>query len=162
MIALIAMVALASCAPRRAPSPEPAPPQAQPQPLPPVQTAPAAPAPGWEDAALAPGAWSYSPQGPAAAYGSNAQPLFTIRCEIASRRLLLARAGYAGPLIVRTSHGDRSLPAGPDGAALSAADPFLDAIVFSRGRFAVEAQGQARLVIPAWPEPARVVDECRG
>lgn len=159
---MTAVVALASCAPRRPPTPEPAPPQAQPQPLPPVQTAPATPAPGWEDAALAPGAWSYSPQGPAAAYGSAAQPLFTVRCELASRRVVLARPGNGGSLIVRTSHGDRSLPGGPDGASLSAADPFLDAIVFSRGRFAVEAQGQTRLVIPAWPEPARVVDECRG
>jgi hypothetical protein len=45
---------------------------------------------------------------------------------------------------------------------LPASDPFLDQIVFSRGRFAVEAQGQARLILPTWPEPARVVEECRG
>jgi len=37
----------------------------------------------------------------------------------------------------------------------------LDAIAFSRGRFSVEAAGTARLVIPAWPEAARVVEACR-
>jgi hypothetical protein len=35
-------------------------------------------------------------------------------------------------------------------------------MAFSRGRFMVEAQGMATLVLPAWPEPARVVEDCRG
>jgi hypothetical protein len=38
----------------------------------------------------------------------------------------------------------------------------LDQIVFSRGRVSVEAEGLPALTIPTWPEPARVIDECRG
>jgi hypothetical protein len=44
---------------------------------------------------------------------------------------------------------------------LAATDPLLDAIAFSRGRFAVEAPGLPTLILPTWPEPARVVEECR-
>ena len=40
-------------------------------------------------------------------------------------------------------------------------DPLLDAIAFSRGRFTVESESGAMLVLPAWPEPARVVEDCR-
>jgi hypothetical protein len=35
-------------------------------------------------------------------------------------------------------------------------------MVFSRGRFTVEVPGAPMLVIPAWPEPARVIEDCRG
>jgi hypothetical protein len=34
--------------------------------------------------------------------------------------------------------------------------------VFSRGRFAVETDGLPTLVLQTWPEPARVVEDCRG
>jgi len=91
---------------------------------------------------------------------------FAVRC-LTGRRIALSRTGAAGnALTVRTSDGARSLPAatGPDGlaATLDAADPLLDAMVFSRGRFAVEAAGATLLILPAWPEPARVVEDCRG
>jgi hypothetical protein len=45
---------------------------------------------------------------------------------------------------------------------LQARDPLLDQIAFSRGRFTIEAPGAAMLVIPAWPEAARVIEDCRG
>ena len=47
-------------------------------------------------------------------------------------------------------------------ATLSAGDPILDAMVFSRGRFTVEAPGLPMLVLPTWPAPARVIEDCRG
>ena len=47
-------------------------------------------------------------------------------------------------------------------ARLNPGDPVLDAMVFSRGRFAVEAPGTPLLVVPAWPEPARVIEDCRA
>jgi hypothetical protein len=47
-------------------------------------------------------------------------------------------------------------------AALPANDRFLDEIVFSRGRFTVEVPGLPMLVLPAWAEPARVIEDCRG
>ena len=40
-------------------------------------------------------------------------------------------------------------------------DPIIDAIVFSRGRFGVAVPGQATLVMPNWPEIARVAEDCR-
>lgn len=45
---------------------------------------------------------------------------------------------------------------------LPASDPLLDQMAFSRGRFMVTAEGGASIVVPAWPEFARVVEECRG
>lgn len=40
-------------------------------------------------------------------------------------------------------------------------DPLLDAMAFSRGRFAVEVQGLPTLYVPSWPEVSRVVEDCR-
>ena len=154
---------LSSCAPRR-PAPEAAPPPPPPAPAP----APAPAAPGWADAPLSAGDWTYRDEGgvSSAAYGPAQAPVFILRCE-RSREVSLVRTGAgSGPLIVRTSFGERSLPAAaqPEGLAarLAAADPLLDQMLFSRGRFAVEAQGTVRLVLPAWPEPAKVVEDCRG
>ena len=45
---------------------------------------------------------------------------------------------------------------------LPPADPLLDQIAFSRGRFLVQAEGGPSLILPAWPEPARVIEDCRG
>ena len=46
-------------------------------------------------------------------------------------------------------------------AELFALDPLLDAIAFSRGRFAVTMAGGSPLVVPAWPEAARTIEDCR-
>ncbi len=160
--AALAAALLGSCAPRPAP---PAPAPAPAPPPPPVQPpAPPPIAPGWEDAPLSGGDWSFGDaQGRSRAlFGAQ----FAIECE-APGRIRLVRAGAGGnALTVRTSNALRSLPAAvqSDGLAarLSAGDPLLDAIAFSRGRFAVEAAGVPPLVLPAWPEPARVVEDCRG
>lgn len=153
--AAMAMAAalLAGCASR----PEPAPPAVPvARPAPPAATVPAAPAPtaeDWPDRPLSPGDWSYRRD----AGGSEARFAgFSLRCD--KGRILLARDG-GGPLRVRTSYGERRLPAG---AALSADDPLLDEMAFSRGRFAVDGDGAEALTIPAWPEPARVIEDCRG
>ena len=47
-------------------------------------------------------------------------------------------------------------------ATLPASDPLFDQIVFSRGRFLVRVTGGSDLVLPSWPEPARLIEECRG
>jgi hypothetical protein len=39
-------------------------------------------------------------------------------------------------------------------------DPLLDQMAYSRGRFMLAAGGQ-ELIVPAWPEVARVVEDCR-
>jgi hypothetical protein len=124
--------------------------------------APAAPAPGWSFAPFSPGRWTYSGgASPSARYGIS----FTIRC-LAPGRIQLERSGATGgALTFRTTAMERSVRAaeGPSGvtAELPAGDPLLDALAFSRGRFAVEAAGLPRLIVPAWPELARVVEDCR-
>ena len=167
--AALALAMLASCAPRPAP-PEPVPqPRADPpRPRPQPQVPPPAPL-DWRDAALAPGDWSYRSEGGAssAAYGPPGAPAFVVRCE-PSRQISLARIGAGGGTVlnIRTTGSARSLPAARRQSALVASvavsDPLLDEMAFSRGRFAVEVPGQPLLIGPAWPEVARLIEDCRG
>ena len=134
---------------RSAPTPSPAPP---PPPLP----------QDWRDIALTPGDWTYRSEaaGSIARYGAGA-PAFALRCNHATRQLVVERpdAPAGTRLVVRTSFGERALAAG---SALAVADPLLDQIAFSRGRFTVSADGLPMLVLPSWPEPARAIEDCRG
>ncbi|HEX8654988.1 MAG TPA: hypothetical protein VF693_07185 [Allosphingosinicella sp.] len=161
-------IVVASCATRPAPAPEPAP-VARPAPrLPPAVPAPPQ-ARQWQDAPLSPGDWSWDTATATAAYGPPARPSLVLRC-VGGGRVAIERRGAApataGNLTIRTSTTARTLPArsGPEGleAILAASDPLLDAILFSRGRFAVEATVLPALIVPAWPEPARMVEDCRG
>jgi hypothetical protein len=160
--ALALLAALGGCA---APTRAPPAPAALPQPLPPppVPPSPLPPPPqaeDWRDIALTPGDWSYSGDaaGSEARFGDAALGL---RCDRARRQIVIARAGAAAgaEIFVRTSFGSRRLAAG---AALAASDFLLDQMAFSRGRFTVEAAGLPMLVVPAWPEAARVIEDCRG
>ena len=170
----VAVAALASCVPK--PQPEKAP-DAAPRPAPQVvqRPVPAPPPPAnWADAPLTPGEWSYrGGAAPEAHFGPpGADPLFVVRCDPARRSVTLVRpgSGAAQPAIqVTTSTNSVQVPAvqqpaAPAGvaASLSASNPLLDAMVFSRGRFMVAVPGLPRLIVPAWPEPARVIEDCRG
>ncbi|MFC3439982.1 hypothetical protein ACFOKF_02010 [Sphingobium rhizovicinum] len=171
---------LASCvgpAPQR-PAPTPAPQPTRPAPPPPAP-APAAPTTvEWQYRPVTPGNWSYRAEaaGSAAFYGPTAADArLILRCDRASRRISLARAN-AGPnpanggaIIVRTSYGATSWPATPSAGAppqlvavRAASDPVLDQIAYSRGKIAVETTGTEPLIIPAWAEAARVIEDCRG
>jgi hypothetical protein len=163
---LFTLVAIAACAPRQSPPPPPAPPVAQPRP---VQPPPPPPPMDWRDRALTPGGWTYRAEGNAtvASFGGAS---FAVRCDRATRQVTLLRSGVTSGnmMTVRTSSTARNLPlsiqqnvAGTF-TALPANDRLLDAIAFSRGRFTVEVPGTPMLVIPAWPEPARVVEDCRS
>ena len=153
------LVGVASCAPKREAEAVRPPVRTAPLPRPVPAPSPPLPAVGWEDMALTPGDWVYREEGPSAVYGNA---VFTVRCDRQARQVTLNRGGATGALVIRTSYGARTLPGTASGATVAANDPFLDQMVFSRGRIAVEAEGQARLVLPTWAEPARVVDECRG
>jgi hypothetical protein len=156
LIVMAAACLLAGCASRPAPAPTAAPaaPPAARQVAEPVVPPPAVE--DWPDRPLSPGDWTYS--GDAA--GSEARFAgFGLRCDSARRRIVLFREGASGALRVRTSYGARSLSAGE---TLAPADPLLDEMAFSRGRFAVEADGAETLIVPAWAEPARVTEDCRG
>jgi hypothetical protein len=122
--------------------------------VPPAQT-------DWRDLPLTPGSWRYAaaPGGSVARYGTGDTPVLVMRCDLSARAVRLELPGTTGPLTVRTSSSTRTLP---PGGALASRDPFLDEIAFSRGRFSVAAAAAATLYLPAWAEPARVVEDCRG
>lgn len=167
------MVLLASCVgpPSRSPAPaRPAPRPVQPAPAAPPAATPAPPAANWEDRALTPGDWRYMQegQGSVAVFAAAGQPLFTLRCDRATRRISALRAGVGqGGMVIRTSYGAVNWPAASDGsgrmiAARSATDSVLDQMAYSRGKIGVEMQGLAPLILPAWAEVARVIEDCRG
>lgn len=119
------------------------------------------------------GAWSYS----AVAGGSEARfsgasgiVQLALRCDRTVRRVTISKAATAPSpsLFVWTTGVSRNLAApGFDAAAgrlnvqLTANDPLLDAMAFSRGRIAVGMGAIPALVVPPWPEVARVVEDCR-
>ena len=156
------LAALASCASRPEAPPPPPPPRPAPVILAPRPPSPPPPALAWEDMALTPGSWRYSAgaSGPVAVYGSAAGASFSVRCS-QTRQILVTREGVgsSGLMTIRTTSTARSFEA--NDASLAPSDPILDAIAFSRGRFSVDSPGLPLLIIPAWPEPARVIEDCR-
>ena len=169
---LMALAVLGGCVAERKVAPVPAPSPAMrppPRPLPVI-----APPADWRDAEFTPGDWSHgtASAGSTAAFGPvGSEPLLALRCERAAGRIVLTRAGAASgqvPLSVITTNGTRAFTASAlEGAAPSLAvsltprDPILDAIVFSRGRWAIDVPGLPTLTLPAWPEVGRVIEDCR-
>ena len=94
----------------------------------------------------------------------------TVRCVRATRRISIVRPAMAAAasLNLWTSNSARQLPAMFDPgtaelrAEISAFDQLLDALAFSRGRFAVAISGAAPIVVPNWPEPTRAIEDCRN
>lgn len=172
LLAASGLVLLAGCVPAPStPPPAPAPrPVSAPAPVAPRPTP--TPSADWRDWPLTPGDWRYraAPGGGLATYGvAEASPVVRLRCDVATRRVTIALAGAApATLTLRTSSVVRAVPAAlepgtPGAIALSFAanDSFLDALGYSRGRFVIEGTGLPTLVIPAWPEILRVVEDCR-
>lgn len=177
--ALLGALALAACVP---PSPQPTP---VPSPTPTPVASPAAAPPqvvtpsfdNWMDAPQTPGDWNYVAEAAEtlAVFGTGRTPDavdLIIRCDRQSRRVSIARSGTATgqvEMLVRTETQDRRLTASPVQsrgalivAELASSDPLLDAIAFSKGRFAVDVTGTSPIYAPAWPEITRVVEDCRG
>jgi hypothetical protein len=168
-VATAALSLLAGCAT----TPPPRPPAARPAAVP-VAPPPSPPPSGdWRDLPLSPGAWNYAAEssGSSARFGLPGAPKLAIRCDKATRMIHFALAGAvpgSGSLVVTTSYGSRNLPlsagaAGTGEASLPAADSFLDRIAFSRGRVSYATLPTMPLLMtPAWAEPARVIEDCRG
>ena len=118
------------------------------------------------------GNWRYqrTSSSSVAEYGaSGGAPALSLRCDLTSRTVTLGKAGLPSAnsgMIVRTSTVLRTLPTRGEGgyvaSALAANDSLLDAMSYSRGRFAIQQAGTAQLIMPAWPEIARVVEDCRS
>ena len=161
--AMAGFLLLAGCASKPAPAPAPAPAPIE-TPREPVAPPPA-PAPAdWRDLPLSPGDWDYSEESgySEARFGPPGGARFRLRCDKAARRLALAlgEGAAAGAITVRTTSEARSFDAAS--ATLAPSDSLLDAIAFSRGRFTVEQAGRPIIVLPAWPETARVTEDCRA
>ena len=154
--ATAAFALLAGCVSKPAPAPAPRPAPARPAESPVVPAVPPPSPADWRDMDLTPGNWSFD--GAAARFLAADGAAFALRCDQSARRVTIEREGAAGDMIVRTTAVERRFPEAR--VPLPATDPFLDAIAFSRGRFTVEAAGRV-MVIPAWPEPARIVEDCR-
>ncbi|MBW8785403.1 MAG: hypothetical protein JF593_12335 [Novosphingobium sp.] len=129
----------------------------------------------WRDAPATEGDWRWALEDGAsvARFASPAAAtLVELRCDRPAGVVRLRRAASAAesaPLTVITTSTTRVLSAATDGgpgpvlaAALPVRDPLLDAIAFSRGRFALDAPGTAPLYLPSWPEISRVIEDCRG
>lgn len=171
------LILLGSCvgpAPRQVnPAPTPAP-RPTPTPAPTQPATPAAPqASEWQYRATAPGDWRWQSDAAMsiARFGPPpADTRLTIRCDRASRRISIIRTGAGqGTMTIRTSYGATSWPATasiaptPQTIAVrAAADTALDQIAYSRGKFAVEVAALEPLIVPAWPEVSRVIEDCRG
>lgn len=173
-VSLLAFLALAGCIPATEPAPAPAPaPAPSPRPSPAPTAAVPAPAPSssnWMDAPQTPGNWTYAAG--TAIFGDPASGArLTLRCDRATGAVQISRAGTgAVPLqmIIRTEFAERALDAQPTESdppmvvtRLAARDALLDAMAFSKGRFAVEVAGLMPLYVPSWPEVTRVIEDCR-
>ena len=122
---------------------------------------------------VSPGRWTYRAVtgGSEAAFvdGAGATRM-VIACGKLTRLVTLSRisAAPASSLSFWTSSDSRNLasrfdqPSGRIIAQVGGMDPLLDAIAFSRGRFAVSMPGSPALVLPAGIEIAHVVEDCRA
>ena len=111
------------------------------------------------DASLTPGQWNYARTagGSEARFGAS----LAITCNASSRLVMVRRLDVVAPaaLTITTDLLVRGVPAS---GTMGASDRLLDAIAFSRGRFLVDGGGAQRLVIPASPEAARSIEDCRN
>jgi len=163
----LALMVGACSAPQVVPPPAPQPTSRPAPPPPPPSAQPAFK--DWRDAPQTPGDWRY--ENGTARFGSAGSTLFAITCNRAARTVSLIRTGTAQralPMTVATTSETRPLSAepAPQGSpqlvvTLPANDRLLDAMAFSRGRFTVEINGLPTLYLPAWPEVARVTEDCR-
>lgn len=170
---VLVMLVMNGCGPERNIVPSPTP-SSTPRLAPSPQRTSIAPPSNWRDAELTFGNWSYraAKAKSVATYGPPGEdPLVALRCDQAAGRIVLFRAGSASgdlPLSVITTNASRAFTASAQGGLnpsraiiLMPRDSILDAIAFSRGRFAIEVRGLPTLTVPAWPEVARVIEDCR-
>ena len=138
-----------------------------------AQTVVPAAAPDLSNAQPLAGSWTYAntADGSEATFrDAAARPQLVVHCTRAARQVTIAKpaAGAAPFLLLWTSSLSRSLPAsfnpatGRLSATVGAYDPILDAFAFSLGRVGVTVSGLPSLVVPAWAEAVRVIEDCRA
>lgn len=167
---VLASLLTSACSDQRvipAPSPTPTP-RPTAAPLPPAQR----PAADWRDAPIAPGDWRWSSEDgqSTARFAGNA---LVLRCNRSNATVTIQRNGGTGDgsdvaMTITTTTTSRpvlakALAGNPPAvaASLGARDSLLDAIAYSRGRFAVNVASLPPLYVPSWPEVSRVIEDCR-
>jgi hypothetical protein len=119
--------------------------------------------------------WTYAAEkgGTAARFAApGAMPLLVLRCDAARRMVVLLRPAASNAPVaasISTSSGAHDFTASPadnvDPRALAIEldprDRVLDQMAFSRGRFTLDISGFPALVLPAWAEVGRVIEDCR-
>lgn len=167
LLAAAGLTVLAGCAVPPPPAPAPAPPVARPTPAP---AAPLSPDVGWRDAPITPGTWTWAMSGQQSVARFAGGELSLVCDRNASAVTLLRRGAASGsvPATILTTIRNASFSAVPldrlpPHVAITFApnDPVLDAMAFSRGRFAVEVMGLPTVIAPSWPEVSRVIEDCR-
>lgn len=118
-----------------------------------------------------PGLWQWHREGgvSVARFGDSLDPaLFSMTCNPLAGTIGLKRRavrGWGPAMTLSTTTLSRRIAIPPAGGGavvvVSARDPLLDAMAFSRGRFAVEVPGLLPLYLPSWPEVSRVIEDCR-
>jgi hypothetical protein len=170
-LTFVAMLLLASCV---APPPPPAQ-RAAPVP-PPVAAQPALMprlSADWNDWPFSVGDWVYrrDDRGSIALFGPAGQnAVVSLRCDLQNRRIYVSREATAPGqrIVIRTSSSTKEFAAKPTGGTpaylateIMPMDAILDAMAFSRGRILLETDGHSPIILPAWAEIARVVEDCR-
>jgi hypothetical protein len=173
ILPIVVLLAIAGCSSPPAPPPK-APPTKPAVATPPSTTVEQRPTGDWTDWRLTAGDWVYrrDDRGSIALFGvAGNDAVVTLRCDKSRARIYLARAGTGsgGKMVVRSSSALKEFAASPTGGALPYLaseilpdDRILDAVAYSRGRFALEVDGQLPIAIPSWAEIGRVVEDCRG
>ena len=119
------------------------------------------------------GSWTYAAtsDGSEAGFANAAGAVqLTVHCTRATRHVSIAKpASAAAPFInVWTSSLTRSVPSSFNPATgrltidFVPYDPLLDALASSRGRVGFSVGTDPALVVPAWAEAARVIEDCRA
>ena len=145
--------------------------------MPPPVAAQPAPTPrlsaDWNDWPFAVGDWVYQrdDRGSIALFGPAGQnAVVSLRCDLQNRRIYVSREATAPGqrIVIRTSSSTKEFAAKPNGgtpaylaAEIMPMDAILDAMAFSRGRILLETGGHSPIILPAWAEIARVVEDCR-
>ena len=106
-------------------------------------------------------------------FGTPGTPRLVIACDLDTREIGIVRTtsvARQGEVAMRISTETTSRPMMAMAASGSPArvfttldprDPLLDAMAITRGRFAVEVEGEPGLYVPAWAEVTRVIEDCR-
>lgn len=124
------------------------------------------------DAPQTPGNWSYrdAANSSAASFAKRGQmPVLVITCDKMAKRVRFVRRVEKPSnraVWIETETVRREAQAEPLGKnnvrwQFDGRDPVLDAMAFSKGRFAVAVAGEKPLLPPSWTEVSRVIEDCR-